>query len=108
MKIRVVFGEMGAGKSYTGALLAQRMGNAQYIEGDDFLPIVLKKKVEELKPLTWMDVDTFIRTALLPAMLEIARKKKDTVISQALYNRKHRALIETELKAAGVDVVFAM
>lgn len=93
--IKILFGEMGTGKSYLGRKLAEEHG-AAFIEGDDLLPEHLKTKVASGKPLNLSDVNDFIFDYLLPFLC--AKQSENLVVAQALYRAEHRAAVEHSLK----------
>lgn len=93
--IYILFGEMGVGKNYIGKRLAVHL-KCQFMDGDDELPYLLKKKVERFEPFTLDEVDDFVRKNLIPQIEGGAfwAGDNDIVVAQALYRQEHRDIIE--------------
>ena len=105
MTIYILFGEMGCGKNYVGKKLANHLG-CEFFDGDDVLPDFLKEKVKNFKPISITDLDTYIRSNLIPSILEKASQEKDLVVAQALYRERHRYFLQAVLNPGPVKFVY--
>ena len=90
--IYFLFGEMGSGKSWLAERLAEEM-DITYLEGDHSLPSYLIDKIQGRRILTVDEVEDFVRHYLIPD-IQKALVTGDLVVSQALYRREHRQIIE--------------
>lgn len=107
--VYLLFGQMGAGKTFLGKRHAERIGGTFY-DGDDALPPNLKAKVAACRPLTRKEVKDFVQHSLLEEILSRAYGLPSDgalVVSQALYCNADRLWLAEQLKARGLDVVFA-
>lgn len=91
---------MGIGKNYMGEQLAAQMG-CKFIDGDEFIPSKIAKKIMSFKILSLENLDNFVTKHLIPGIEE--RLQTDLVVAQALYRTRHRDLIR---KHFGEDCVF--
>lgn len=104
MRVRVLYGEMGAGKNYSGERLSETLG-VPFLDGDDVIPDPMRQRIAAFKIVTPEMIENYISLHLAPAILRLA-KKQDVVVAQALYLKRHRELLEWLLKGAGHEVEF--
>lgn len=103
MKVILLFGEMGSGKSHIGRELSDKLG-FHFIEGDSLANCAMQEAIRNLKviKLEWVDelVEAIDEAVLLAELLLI----DGVVVSQALYRDKHRQLLIERWKARGWEV----
>lgn len=102
--VRVLYGEMGSGKTYLGKQEAEALG-CKFLEGDECIPPAMAERVRAFKPLSKEMVDDYVRNHLLPAIVNAAREG-DVVVAQALYRREHRDSISARLRSEGISVTW--
>lgn len=99
--IHLVYGEMGAGKSYKGRWLAQQLG-ADFIEGDDLMPDDMRARVDSFLPPTFEQIDELLYRLFTAAE---ASPRANVVVAQALYNAKHRSMLIRWWQKMGYEVL---
>lgn len=98
MIVHVVFGEMGSGKNYTGLRLAQKHG-IPFVDGDDFLPEDLRRKLDQGGILLKPEVSRYFNQHLIPSINELITKNENGfVLAQALYDDTHRKILNVEFE----------
>ena len=103
-----LFGEMGCGKTHQGVRFADAiMGH--FYDGDEALPLPLRKKMLRGQPLTRKEVETFVREHLSAAVLKqaAAHSRTPIVVAQALYCDADRVWLRRYLNQYGLDVIFS-
>lgn len=90
--IYILFGEMGVGKNYVGEKLAKKL-NGCFWDGDDAIPEEMKKKVKNFKPLSDEMLTDYVQNLFIP-MVQFQVGIPNLVVSQALYKKKHRKMVE--------------
>lgn len=99
----IVFGEMGAGKSYVGKRLADDLG-FEFVEGDDLLPGYVKETVERFGAMTDTAIDDICSNIYEHVAMRLRFPIKGVVVSQALYKEKHRKELVDAFKKCGYSV----
>ena len=102
MKIIIMYGEMGSGKSYLGERYAKQQGMA-FLEGDDFLPPAMASRIAQFKPVTPDMIKRYLLEYLIPVILGEV-DARGLVVSQALYLREHRKMLVERLRFHGHEV----
>jgi len=100
--IYFLVGPMGVGKNYVGKQLASNL-DCEFVDGDDFVPQAMAKKVSRFKRLSMRDLNNFVLEHLIPAIETLHSEHENIVVAQALYRKGHRALIKDKF---GDDCVF--
>lgn len=106
--VHIFMGEIGAGKSYCGAQFANEHA-FPFLEGDDFVPPEMAKKINLIIPPPEAVVANFVRHNLVQAIIGFAKSNpsaRAVVVSQALYRNKHRGILTSALTKAGFEVEF--
>lgn len=103
--ITILFGEVGIGKSYLAQNLSKETG-IKFVEGDDFIPKNLLNKMKRGRPLSTNDVDEFVIDSLIPGIKEEYKKSSALIVSQALYLKRHRDLINATFGSKNVRFVW--
>jgi gluconate kinase len=101
-RVRILYGEMGSGKTYLGRQEAEALG-CTFLEGDDCIPPAMRELVRGFKPLPKSMIDDYVKNHLFPAIVNAARDD-DVVVAQALYRREHRDYITSRLASEGIYV----
>lgn len=105
-QVRIVFGEMGAGKNYWGVRLAKKFG-LEFFDGDDVATPEMIERVSKFKPLNHRIVSHYVHEVLGPEIVKRASKsERGIVVAQALYSNINRRGLSTYLAAHGFDVSF--
>jgi dephospho-CoA kinase len=102
-KVIILFGEMGAGKTYAGKLAAEY--GHDFFDGDDVVPPAMRECVKAFKPIPITVLDDFVYEHLAPAILERC-KDNDLFVAQALYRIEHRRYLKQVLTMNGIRVKF--
>ena len=110
MKIKILFGEMGSGKTYKGKKLAENYG-FDFLEGDSFLTKEMNDRVNSFKPLTKEMIDDFVKIHLFRGIIKAGWKaeqkgKRGLIVAQALYLDSLRVELKSKLIKAGYEVEF--
>lgn len=105
--ITLLFGESGVGKTYLGKRLSEKTG-VPFVEGDDFLPEQLRKKVEAGQTLTIAEVDSYVVDDFIPAIKKLYKAGTNLIVSQALYMKRHRALFAAVFGSHNVRPVWVV
>ncbi len=105
MKVIILIGEMGSGKSHVGRLMAEDRG-FEFIEGDELAGPEMAAAIRDLKRITYEMVDDLVeRMANLVYSYKL-RGFPGVVLSQALYREKHRRNLKFLLERANIEVTF--
>lgn len=105
-QVKIVFGEMGAGKNYWGVRLAKRF-NLEFLDGDDIAAPEMMELVSRFKPIPRRMLAAFIHCDLTAAIVANTRQSKNgIVVSQALYLNEDRKILLAYLRAMDFDVSF--
>lgn len=103
-KITILFGEMGAGKSYLGRKLAMLRG-VPFVEGDAYMTKEMSEAVKKFKPLSKDMLGTYVKISLADAIKrETDKSRRGIVVSQALYTNELRRSLRAILEVWGFDV----
>ncbi len=102
--IIVLFGEMGCGKNYWGARVAQEMGYVFY-DGDLAAPPEVVEKVSRFKLLDRELILDFVHQLCL-VIIDKVPATNGIVVAQALYFDQDRKYIKEELGRLGYHVSF--
>ncbi len=109
-EIKILFGEMGAGKNYWGEFLTKRINedrnvNYVFLDGDTVATPEMLARVGKFKPLTREMIEDFINV-LLMAIMDRAKPADGLVVAQALYFDEDRDFLEMLLSSLGYKVEF--
>lgn len=105
-RIKIIFGEMGAGKNFWGERLAKGF-DLEFFDGDTVAPHEMAERFHRFQPLPRRMIAHYIHEILTLEILRRAREsKKGIVVAQALYRNKDRTILSSYLKAHGFDVSF--
>lgn len=99
----LLFGEMGAGKSYWGKQIAAERANIKFIEGDLYVPVEMSERIARMLPPTKDQIEELIRD-LLGAVDEYLEIYDGVVVSQALYRNLHREFMIDYWLGKGYEV----
>jgi gluconate kinase len=103
--IMILFGEMGAGKSYSGKLIAKEM-DLTFFDGDTVASSQMIEKVSKFRPLTREMVANFVDTLLQEIEKRASQAPGALVVAQALYFDQDRVRIYKRLTELGYRVRF--
>lgn len=105
MKVIILFGEMGSGKSYLGKKLADKL-NYLFIEGDAFASDEMGAAIAGLKRINNKMIDDLIfdLDAAVRLVAELEPELKGVVVSQALYQEHHRETLMKSWRDIGYAV----
>lgn len=105
--ITIIFGEMGAGKSFWGKRCAMERPGATLFEGDDVVSSEMLERVSKFKPLTREIVSSYVRDVLVNEIVRRAEKaERELVVAQALYSNADREFLLRHLTRLGYRVNF--
>lgn len=108
-KIKILFGEMGAGKNYWGEALARGLG-VEFFDGDTVVPPLMMEKVSKFKPIQKEVIVDYIFYYLLPEIVRRAERSQNLttglVVAQALYDNEDRRDLSSCLEANGFEVEY--
>ncbi len=88
MSLLICFGFPGTGKSYVGKILGKDFGY-HYYDGDQVLPPVMRKALEQKLDIPDSMVDDFL-DRLIDKIKQLAKLHTNLVISQTFIYEKHR------------------
>jgi len=88
MSLLILFGPTGAGKTFVGQLLKQKL-NYHFYDGDTDLTPEIKKALNNMQPITSLMRDQFINR-LLSSIGSLQQKHSKLVVAQAFIQEKHR------------------
>ena len=105
MKVFILFGEMGCGKTYIGKRLAIQT-KSRFWDGDEAITPEMLERVSQFKPLTLDIIERYV-AVLGDSIVQIA-KESDTnlIVSQALYLDKHRKNLASKIENFGCEIEF--
>jgi gluconate kinase len=102
MKIIILYGEMGCGKSYHSSRLAWDLGWT-VLEGDDCIPEEMAQRIKSFRPIPLEMIQSYLLDYLVPA-IQTLDGHRGLVVAQALYRRDHRELVSQKLQELGHEV----
>lgn len=107
MKVIVLIGEMGVGKSRLGRAIAshEEMG-FEFVEGDDLAGPEMAQAIKDLRRITYDMVDDLVERMANHLWKRKIEGCKGAVLSQALYRKRHRDNLRYLLERAGINVSF--
>lgn len=103
MKVAVLMGVSGCGKTTVGKLLAKRL-NCRFYDGDDFHPVYNREKMRLGTPLDDSDRTPWLMTLNRLITATIAERKMAVLACSAL-KEKYREELLANLDEAGRDEV---
>jgi hypothetical protein len=104
-RVIIIYGEMGAGKTYEGKRLAEEL-NAPFFDGDDCILPDMLACVQEFEPISKAMLDDYIFYRLAPEIdyqMDVYGLSV-LVVAQALYLREHRQYLMDFLQERGYCV----
>lgn len=102
MRVIILYGEMGCGKTYGSSRVARELGMS-VMEGDDYIPSEMALRIARFLPVSPEMLQEYLLGHLVPAILAWDRPG-GLVVAQALYLAKHREMVAEAIRAAGHDV----
>lgn len=111
MKILILYGEMGSGKTYLGERVATLL-HMTFLEGDDHIPPEMAERIKRFLPIRPNMIKTYLLRHLVPNIHALARALEvkvaghGIVVAQALYVKNHRILVADALQYLGHEVEF--
>lgn len=103
MKVHILVGEMGSGKSYLGKQLAKSL-DYRFIEGDALAGPSMKRAMDTFGIITKEMIDALVGSIALAVRSDV--NASGFVVSQALYMKRHRDRLKELLERAGFEVTF--
>jgi len=103
-EVIILFGEMGSGKNYWGAKIAEDKGYL-FVDGDDFILPEMLDIVTKFRPIPEELLNAFV-IRLSKEVSDLAQKHQGIVLAQALYFNKDREFVANELRKQGHTVQF--
>lgn len=103
MKVILLIGEMGSGKSYLGRYMAEKMGYC-FIEGDSHASPEMKAAIDGFKIITKEMVDDLVVEMVEEVWACAESGAKGVVVSQALYMESHRQTFLRAIDRFEVDM----
>lgn len=105
MKVAVLMGVSGCGKTTVGELLAKRL-NCRFYDGDDYHPTCNKEKMRLGTPLSDADRVPWLAT-LNRLIIDALKERKSIVLACSALKEKYREKLLADLDEAGRnEVVF--
>jgi len=93
MKLIIVFGLSGSGKTYIGNLMEEKF-DFLHLDGDALLPLSLKQKIDQEQHFTPEERNQFIKI-LIDKIKSLERQSENKIVlSQGLYLNKAREQIK--------------
>jgi gluconate kinase len=102
--VLILYGEMGAGKTFWGQKLA-RVCKAAFLDGDDVISAAMLERTKNFKPISKKTLDDYVQNHLAPAIIVRCGLDNDLIVAQALYLREHRDFLKQHLLSKGYDQV---